>query len=306
MHDFVIGSASDAWVQVQDAEQFVSRRHAVIRRIDAAWYITDAGSKNGLWIDGRRAGTSTLLPGMEVGIGRLRFVVEDATTVRERQLIQRFMGWSAERRPAVDRAMRAVREYRSSRVPLWLTGSDDLVAIARRIHIEVSGDQPIEVVELHDRVDKLAAVIAQPRVGAICTWARKMPADAHKIRALLAQREPQCNVIVCARVADQVIAVEIPSLTTRRFDVERIIDEYAADAIAKLDASPGSFAAVDREWLVANPLETLAEIEETTLRLIAVREFGGVTHAAPKLGLTHSALSRWMSRRFRVAPEARK
>lgn len=299
--DLIIGSASDAWVQVQDAEQFVSRRHAVIRRIDAAWYISDAASKNGLWIDGRRAGTSTLLPGMEVGIGRLRFVVEDAATIRERQLVERFLGWSPERRAAVDRAMRCIREYRSARVPLWLTGCDDLAAIARRIHDEVQPGQPFDVVELHGRKGKLATAMSETRAGAICTWARRMPADVHKIRALVAQCKPHCNVIVCARTADQVISVEVPSLATRTLEIERIIDEYAADAIAKLDARSASFAAVDRDWLVANPPETLAEIEETTLRLIAVREFGGVTHAAPKLGLSHSALSRWMSRRFRTA-----
>lgn len=240
---------------------------------------------------------------MEVGIGRLRFVVEDAATIRERHLLERLLGWSTERRSAVDRAMRAVREYRSARVPLWLTGTDDLVAIARRIHDEVQPRQPFEVVELHGRISKLAAAISEPRVGTVCTWARKMPADAHKIRALLAQRQPQCNVIVCARTPDQVIAIEIPALATRQTELERIIDEYGTDALAKLGAAPASFAPIDRDWLVAHPPDTLAEIQEATLRLIAVREFGGVTHAAPKLGLTHSALSRWMSRRFRTTSQ---
>lgn len=295
--ELVVGSASDAWLHLQDGDLFVSRRHAVIRRIDSVWYITDAASKNGLWIDGRRSGTSTLLPGMEVGIGRVRLIVEDETVIRDRALLARFLGWGVERATVVDRALRILQEYRASRIPLWLTGSDDLVAIARRIHAQVTPERPFKTIDLRARTRSVADAL-QARGATLCMWARRMPADAHKIRALLADSSEQCcNVMVCARSADQVVTIDIPTLASRDNELDRIVDEYAADAIAQLSAPQDAFTSADREWLLALRPRTLGEIEQSTLRQVAVRKYGGITNAAPRLGLTHSALSRWFSRR---------
>jgi hypothetical protein len=45
--------------------------------------------------------------------------------------------------------------------------------------------------------------------------------------------------------------------------------------------------------------KTLEEVETTVTRLVAIREWGGVTRAALHLGITHVALLRWFGRRSR-------
>jgi hypothetical protein len=199
----------------------------------------------------------------------------------------------------VDRALRVLREFVAGRFPLWLTGADDLAAIARRIHREVeSASVPFVVAELAASAKPILAALNDPRGVTLCVWARRMPADAQVIRTMLADRHPACRIVVCARAAEQVVSIDIPPLSSRLDEIERILDEYALDAVAQLGAKPASFTSADREWLLDHPPDTLAEIEEATLRMIAIREFGGVTHAAPRLGVTHSALSRWLARRF--------
>jgi hypothetical protein len=69
------------------------------------------------------------------------------------------------------------------------------------------------------------------------------------------------------------------------------------DAIAALGASPSSFTPQDLAWTKRRRPKTLGAIETTVTRLIAIREWGGVTRAATHLGITHVALSRWLSRR---------
>lgn len=260
--------------------------------------IADANSKNGLWIDGRRAGAATLVSGIEVGLGRVRLIVESRTTLRHRALLARLLGWKPERQLAVDRALRLVREFASARLPLWLTGIDDLVAIARRIHSEVVGDaQPFVICDADTKT--IESELRSPRGGTLCVRALRKPEDARTIRALFADREQHCHVVVCARSYDQVTAIDIPPLADRPDEIDRIVDEYAIDAITRLSAQPASFTRVDRETLLDHPPDTLAEIDVATLRLVAIREFGGVTRAAPHLGVTHSALSRWLARRTR-------
>jgi len=302
--DWVIGSSSEAWLQLQDREQFVSRRHAALRLEGEQWSIVDLSSKNGLWLDGMRTSSASLMPGCEIGIGRLRLIVETPRIVRQRALLARLLGWHPERRLAVDRALHLLREFVAARVLLWLTGADDLISVARRIHREVAGDaHPFVVGDLERGTKSMEEALRAARGGTLCIWARKLPADAIAVRKLASDREPQCRMIVCARSAGEVMSIDIPALSTRPSEIGRIIDEYAVDAIKRLGAKPTSFNATDRELLVENPPTTLADIELTTFRMVAIREYGGVTHAAPRLGVTHSALSRWLARR--VSPRRR-
>jgi hypothetical protein len=52
----------------------------------------------------------------------------------------------------------------------------------------------------------------------------------------------------------------------------------------------------DLKWIRTHGSRTLAEIEEVTHRLVALRAWG-VTQGAALLGVSHGALSRWARRR---------
>ncbi len=62
-------------------------------------------------------------------------------------------------------------------------------------------------------------------------------------------------------------------LSQRTAELDRIIDEYAAEAVAELGAKPSSFTAEDRAWTRRRRAKTLEEIETTVTRLVAIREW---------------------------------
>lgn len=303
--DWTIGSGTECWLQLQDSHGFVSRRHAMLKLDGERWIVADAGSKNGLWVDGERTASTPLLPGAEIMIGHRRLVVESPRVIRQHALLSRMLGWSAEQAPVVDRALRTLREFGHMRMPLWLTGADDLIAIARRLHREVAGEAPFVVGKLRGNAKATEDSLRAAQGGTLCVLCRATPGDLHALRALSADREQRCRLAVCAPSGTQMTSVDVPRLGLRRDEIDRIVDEYAEDAIATLGASPDSFTPSDRAWLIDRGAESLGEIELATLRMIAIREYGGVTHAAPRLGVTHSALSRWLARRVVRTPRRR-
>ena len=291
-----LGSSPDAWLQLQDNHQYVSRNHALLCYVNQRWSIVDTGSKNGLWIDGHRASAAELSSGTEIGLGRVRLIVESPRCISQRDLLSRFLGWSHDRQVVVDRALRMVRGFVMNEMPLWLTGNDDLVAIATRIHRSFVGDLPFAVADLDDTA-AIGRARASVRGGTLCLRSEKPLRDLPLVRALMTDHDPVTRLIVCARSAAHVLPVEVPALATRADELPRIIDAYAREAIARLGAHATSYTDVDRATIASWPIETLAEVEESALRMVAIREFGGVTGAAPHLGLTHSSLSRWLARR---------
>jgi hypothetical protein len=92
------------------------------------------------------------------------------------------------------------------------------------------------------------------------------------------------------------VPLQIPPLGARASDLPRIVEEYAHDAIDELGAGETGFTRVDRDWVIAHSASTLLEIERGTRRLVALRQAGTITGAARRLGISHVALSRWLSR----------
>ena len=64
-----IGSSARCWLRLQDRFGFVSRTHATLERGASGWSLRDAGSKNGLWLDGQRQAGFSLVPGAEIAMG---------------------------------------------------------------------------------------------------------------------------------------------------------------------------------------------------------------------------------------------
>ena len=67
----VIGRSSGCELVV--ADDTVSRRHAALELRDGAWRLRDLGSRNGTWVNGRRAVDVEVWPGDELQLGAARF-----------------------------------------------------------------------------------------------------------------------------------------------------------------------------------------------------------------------------------------
>jgi FHA domain/DUF1707 SHOCT-like domain len=67
----VIGRSSTCDLVVED--DTVSRRHAALELRDGAWRLRDLGSRNGTWVNGRRAADVEVWLGDELQLGAARF-----------------------------------------------------------------------------------------------------------------------------------------------------------------------------------------------------------------------------------------
>lgn len=312
--DWTIGSSASCWLRLQDERGFVSRCHARLSHGITGWLIQDEGSKNGLWRDGERQPVFSLAPGVVVGIGGIRLIAESPRTIRLRAVLQRWLGWTPTRCREVDRGLRAIRELATCKTPLILYGEGNLIALARQLHREVIGaDRPF-IVSDPRRISGAASArspenhasgmdaIRAATGGVVCMWAPRLPADFASVIAQLREPGNATRIIVCAHALDGLSSVaatplRVPPLAIRGDELPRIVREYAADAMAALGVADSSFTTRDEEWIIARRPRSLPDVETATMRLVAIRAFGGVTHAASRLGITHAALSRWIGRR---------
>src|SRR5512142_2857985 len=66
----------DAACEVVVDDKSVSRRHALIERRGEGWALTDQGSANGTYLDGRRVAEAVLQDGQQLRLGSVTFRVE--------------------------------------------------------------------------------------------------------------------------------------------------------------------------------------------------------------------------------------
>jgi hypothetical protein len=316
--EWLVGTARACEVRVVDRKRFASRQHARLCRDLGTWTLTDAGSKNGLWLDDARRPSFVLAPGVEVGIGSLRLVAESRRMIAVRTFLSRILGWGEERRNQIDRALRSLREMATRRSPLVLLGEGDLVSVARSLHRRVLGPERPFIVSDPRRVSApesarspanhadVRTALEAAAGGTLCVWASRLPDDFDEVRAQLELPGNHVRVVMCAYTSDEVqdhvplgSPITLTPLAQRAAELDRVIDEYAADAVVELGAKSSSFTAEDRAWTRRRRATTLEQIETTVTRLVAIREWGGVTRAAPHLGITHVALLRWFDRRSR-------
>jgi hypothetical protein len=312
----VIGSEPSAALRLVDVTGLVSRRHARRVRDGSWWRIEDLRSKNGLRQDREPADKFTLRPGVEIGIGSLTLIAENQALVQLRSYLARVLGWDAAGRSAVEGAIQAIRAAANQRRPLIIGGPEDLVAVARQIHLRtaapgapfvVCGDRP----RASDLGVRITATHADPAKaferavgGTVCVRAEQMPVELPRLIA--ASRAPRVRartrLIIDANETPGWCEVHqsivVPTLAQRTAsDLRRIIAEYASDAIRELDAAPASFTSAHREWVAEHAATSFAEIEIATLRLVARNHIGSAYSAAARLGLSHVGLSQWFKRR---------
>jgi hypothetical protein len=231
----------------------------------------------------------------------------------QRPFLARLLGWSEERR--VELALRSLALALDHRATLVLCGEGDMVSIAQALHRRTLGaDKPFIVCDPR-RLKSTASVRAPASHasgvaafeaaigGSLCVRMRRLPEDFQALVARLRSVDDVLCVLCTGQLAGPhppfilPAPLAVPSLTQRSAELDRIIAEYAGDAIAELAVPPSSFTADDHAWVRDHAAASLAEIEAATLRLVALHTSRNLSHAAARLGMAPVSLSRWLGRR---------
>jgi len=319
--DCTVGAGEGCAMRLHDPSGRISRVHARLVHDRTRWLLVDLGSKNGVRLDGARRSEIVLEPGIEIGIGGLTLIAESRRSVALRGFLARLLGWRGDRTEVVDHALRSIRMAATRRAALVLCGDGDLVPTARSIHRHALGDRSFVVCDPRRRETKATvrsaenyetglAALAAAQGGSLCVRSRRLPRDFAEVIAALRDPDARVQLIVCAGSPDDgkpylAVPIAIPPLSGRKAELDRIIAEYAEDAVIELAAPRTSFGPIDHAWVREHAVSSLPEIEKATLRLVALRDSRNLTAAAARLGMAPVSLSRWIGRRkmpMRVVP----
>lgn len=313
-----LGASEACSLQLTDPSGQLSRQHARMSREpmwtagsgNPRWVVVDLDSKNGTWLNGSRRPKFVLEPGGELGVGGITLIAESPRLVALRGFLARLLGWSADRSDTVDLAVRSVRMSATHHAALALCADSDgeLLPIARGLHrFALGGERPFVVCDPKRReaegesyISGVAALRAAAS-GTMCIWAKRLPRDFRELMAELRGPSTRVQLIACGqRPSDRTdlasAPIEIPPLSARTAELDRIIDEYAEDAAALLRVTT-PFSKADRAWVRTQSAESFAEVDKGTARIVALREAGNVMRAAGMLGMAHASLNEWIRRR---------
>jgi hypothetical protein len=300
--ELTVGSGSTCELRLRDSSTQISRQHAKLKPCAGGWKIEDLNSKNGLWRDGARRLEFTLTPGLEIGIGSMRLVAESRKLIALRELVGRFLGWSAQRQDAVDEALRSLREWAALRVSLVLMGEGSLTTVARQLHAATLG-QESPFVATAEHANGMAALRAAKH-GTL--WAPELPPDFGAVAECLREADNRTRLMLHAQSADDAAKaatalarpaiIALPSLRSRHAEIGRLITACAEDAAASLGTPAIGFTMHDLEVLPQLPYRGIAELELTVRRVVAMRTWG-VSNGSLRLGIRHTSLLEWARRR---------
>lgn len=233
-----------------------------------------------------------------------------------RGFVARILGWSPGRADAVEHAVRSIELAVERSAALVLLGETDLVPIAYALHRRTLGtDAPFVVCDRRrfdtdesvrspaNYVNGVAGFTAATG-GSLCVRYTRTPRDFSSVVALARNLNMSVQLMICGAARFDThpflvlpTPIRVPSLVTRKDELPRIVDEFAADALRELGGSEEHFTAGDRAWALERAPRTLGEIEKATRRVVALRMAGNLPRAADKLGMAPVSLSRWLGRR---------
>lgn len=315
----LMGTGPDCAIRVHDS--LVSREHAQFERDGEHWCISDR-SKNGLYLDGVAHGKAFLGPGTRITLGpRLSLVAESARTIALRAALARMMGWGLA--DALDVALQNLRFAVIGKTAFMVCGKGDLLGFAQELHglaigehhpfvycrpggggaRESSGSEGEGLASIKRVVSGGEWLTLAQSSGTLCIDNRRLPEDLDSILERLHDASSPMSVllIVLSRHARKrevftPAPFVIPPLSARRPELERLMVECESLAAAKLKMGPLMLTSAQRTWLRGR-CKTLAELQASILRLLAVRHAGSVPGAAALLGMTASGLWQWLAAR---------
>lgn len=309
----LIGTASSCAIQVHDAASLTSRAHAHLERDGRHWCIVDR-SKNGLSLDGERAGKAILVPGMRIGLGpRVTLIAESARTIIVRAALARMGGASFELADEREVALQNLRLAVTGKAVFMIWGEGDLLDFAQELHqLALGKQQPIVFCSPGGkqrfmpgegalrRVSTGLEALRWARGGTILLDNRRLPEDLRSMLTLLrdARSTAHTLVIVLSKYVRKTEVFTptpfvIPPLSARQREIAQIFMECERVAAARLDIEPVKLTGAERRW-VQEHCSTLSELQTSILRLIAMRHAGSTSGAARLLGLTTSGLQQWL------------
>ena len=202
------------------------------------------------------------------------------------------------------------------RAPLTLAGTDDLIAVARQIHLRVTPPAAPFIVcgkrVQEDMSVPVTATIGDPSTaleqaagGTVCVRIDKRFAGLSELVGATLRPQAVAQLYQCTTTKKRSTSVDatsvgivVPSLGRRDSDdIDRIVAEYALDAARELAVDRASFTDTQRAWVARNAVSSFADVEITTLRIVARNTASSLNQAALRLGLSHVALGDWFKRR---------
>jgi hypothetical protein len=276
---------------------------AIVRRARDGWWISSPRVDLKLRRDGVELPAFRLMPGVEIGLRSITLIAESPRLQELARTLGYLVGLDAW--PAIDHALRVVRETVCARRMLALCGdtSEALIAAARRIHHLTVGRGEFAICTqtaiTSNRFSSARAALAFAAGGTVCL-VDPLPLDLSRMLDRWHASSPRAQLIRCARelrarercMLDPII---VAPLKDRPRDRNAIFAHYVSEASQRLDAAHDLFMASEEIDLADHDTPDMLEVAAT--RIVAFRHFGGVTQAAAHLGITHAALLRYLARR---------
>jgi len=310
-----IGASNTCALRLTDPD--VALCHAELFHERRQWHLRDLEGTTGVRQDGELRQEFVLTPGTEIEIGATILIAESEHYIALREFCARLLGWGKDRMPAVDHALRAIRLAAARRSALVLRSEEDPVPLAHALHRRVLGDAAPFIVCDQRRADLPASVRSPANQssamvalqvaagGSLCVRSRRLPHDFPEFLKVLHTHDHRVvQLIVCMDLDERSnlitgpTPIDVPPLDLRATELPRIIQAYAEDTLATLQASSSSFSEEELAWVLRHRAESLSEIEKATLRVVALRKAGNVNRAAALLGIASVSLSRWLDRRM--------
>jgi hypothetical protein len=312
-HVQTIGSSSRCDIGLGSRDGTVAPQHAKLLRRQARWTIQAIDDPpGGVLRDRVPLREFPVVPGLEIGIGKITLIAESQRSLALRRSLARLIGYGAAQRVQVDRALGSVLATASGRRALMLCGDGDLIHVARQLHRHALDGHPFIVCDprrmrgkgdarssrnILDAMDALAAAAG----GTLCLHAKRLPEGFESMVERWRGSAARVQLVVCDRAADPVVStlaesIDVPPIFLRSRDLQRIIAEIAADAATELGVAPYRFTEDDARLVLDSDATALPELERAIYRIVALRHWA-VTPASRKLGISHAALFEWAIRR---------
>jgi hypothetical protein len=302
----VIGSGWSCDVMLKDRTGSVAAQHAKLTWHRARWVIRALGDPEATPLARDRVPLPEfpLVPGVEIGLGKVTLVAESARSRALRHLMMRLIGFDAQHAGDVDRAVRTALTTASGCGALTVYGQGDLAAVAELVHRHTLHGRPFVRWERRTREDPAVALNAAAG-GTLCVSANDLLwcVDEVVARRHKSSTRVQLIILVAAvrRLRPIVAAVTEPIVLTplsqRKDDRLRIIDELATEAAQTLGIEPTPLSDADRKTILRFDAATVPAIERATLRIVALRHWRYFARAAHELGMAHASLMEWAAPR---------